>query len=305
MAVVMLASAHGAGATVTSLAMALADTRPSLLVEADARQGSIRTGYRQGAWGGEVGLWHLAQAHLQGQLAEAFEAHLRPLDSEGHRLLLPGLTDPRQASALSGVWEATSLLLQAMDQHAGYDVLVDAGQVLVDGSALHARLFPAPLAHNADAVLLVMRNTLTSVAQTLPVAQVLREELERSGSGQDALRLLVIQELSSAAGGLRSDAIARRFSVPVADLLPWDPEAGALFTHGAARPPKLAKLALVKQARKTMQATQMVVNDRRRALDMPPAPVHSPVVAGMLQRLAAVRQPVSPAIPAPEGARRG
>ncbi|MFF1378756.1 hypothetical protein [Streptomyces sp. NPDC058308] len=300
MSVMVLAGGHGCGVTVSCLALALSSPRPSLLVEAAGRQASIRSGYRQGAWGGDVGLWHLAQAHLQHQLAEAFEVHLRPLDADGNRLILPGLTDPAQASALSGTWEPLALLLHAMDQHAGYDVVVDAGQVVVNGGGLHAGLFPAVLAYRADVVLLVLRNTLTSVAQTLPVARVLQGELERCGSGSEALRLLVIQELSSAAGGLRTDAIARRFGVPVVDLLPWDVPSGSLFTHGALRPPRLAKLPLLKQARKTAAAITVEVNTRRRALDMPAAPVTSPQVAGVLQRLAAVRlagQPVDPRLP--------
>ncbi|GGV62847.1 hypothetical protein GCM10010277_68470 [Streptomyces longisporoflavus] len=294
MSVMVLAGGHGCGVTVSCLALALSSARPSLLVEAAAKQASIRSGYRQGAWGGEVGLWHLAQAHLQNQLAEGFEAHLRPLDADGNRLLLPGLTDPTQASALAGTWEPLSLLLQAMDQHAGYDVVVDAGQVVVDGGGLHPALFPAVLAHRADVVLLVVRNTLTSVAQTLPVARLLQAELEQRGSGADALRLLVIQELPASAGGLRTDAIARRFAVPVVDMLPWDTTAGTLFTHGSQRPPKLMKLGLLKQARKTVQAIGVEVHTRRRALDMPTPPVSSPVVAGVLQRLSSSRQAPPP-----------
>ncbi|MFG2651251.1 hypothetical protein [Streptomyces sp. NPDC048436] len=299
MSVMVLAGGHGCGVTVSSLGLALSSVRPSLLVEAAAKQASIRTGYRQGAWGGDVGLWHLAQAHLQNQLAEAFEAHLRPLDAEGNRLLLPGLTDPTQAGALAGTWEPLSLLLLAMDQHAGYDVVVDAGQVVVAGGGLHPSLFPAVLAHRADVVLLVVRNSLTSVAQTLPVARVLQGELERDGSGADALRVLVIQELPLSAGGLRTDAIARRFAVPVVDMLPWDATAGTLFTHGSQRPAKLAKLPLIKQARKTMQAIGVEVHTRRRALDMPAPPVSSPVVAQVLQRLSSSRQapPVPPQDP--------
>ena len=68
MSVIALTSAHASGVTVSSLAMALAGPRPSLLAEADAKGGSIRTGYRMGEWGGEVGLWHLAQADREGSL---------------------------------------------------------------------------------------------------------------------------------------------------------------------------------------------------------------------------------------------
>ncbi|MEV6796411.1 hypothetical protein AB0M87_31470 [Streptomyces sp. NPDC051320] len=294
MSVLMVASAHGSGATVTSLALALAGPRPSLLVEADAHQGSIRTGYRQGQWGGEVGLWHLAQAQFQHQLPEAFEGHLRTLDQDGNRLILPGLTDPTQAPALAGVWEPLALLIQAMDQHAGYDVVVDAGRVAVEPGRVHPTLFPAALAHRADVVVLVVRNTLTSVAQSLPLVRALQDDLERSGSGAEALRLVLVQELSAGRGGLRSDAIARRLRVPVVDILPWDTTAGALLTHGSPNPVRLSKLALLKQARKTCQLLAVEAANRRRALDMPAAPVSSPVVAGVLQRLSAVQPVLGP-----------
>lgn len=119
MSLVAVVSAHSCGSTVTSLALALAGDRPTLLAECGATVGSVRTGYRVGEWGGEVGLWHLAQADRQGQLPEAFEAHLRRLDRDGNRLWLPGLTDPLQAAALAQTWEPLGTLLQAMDQHAG------------------------------------------------------------------------------------------------------------------------------------------------------------------------------------------
>ncbi|MCX4554234.1 hypothetical protein [Streptomyces sp. NBC_01500] len=294
MSVILVASAHGSGATVTSLALALAGPRPSLLVEADAHQGSIRTGYRQGQWGGEVGLWHLAQAQFQHQLPDAFEAHLRTLDLDGNRLILPGLTDPTQAPALAGVWEPLALLMQAMDQHAGYDVVIDAGRVTVEPGRIHPVLFPAPLAYRADAVVLVVRNSLTSVAQTLPVVRALQNDLERSGSGAEALRLLLVQELPANRGGLRSDAIARRLRAPVVDILPWDPAAGSLLTHGSPQPVRLAKLALIKQARKTAQLLAVEASNRRRALDMPAATVTSPDVAGVLQRLSAAHPALGP-----------
>lgn len=292
MSVIVVASAHSSGATVSSLALALSGPRPSLLVEANAQMGSIRSGYRQGQWGGEIGLWHLAQAHLNHQLAEAFEAHLRVLDTDGDRLVLPGLTDPTQAAALAGTWEPLALLLAAMDHHAGYDVVVDAGRVAVEPGGLHPVLFPAPLAHQADLVLLVVRNTITSVSQSAPVALALRDELDRRGSGAEALRLLLVQD---PAGSLSTDAIARRLHAPVAAMLPWDESAGSLFTHGSVRPPKLAKLSLLKQARKACAQLEVDVRTRRLRLQIPQAPVGSPMMAGVLQRLASAqaRPPLS------------
>ncbi|MDI3408349.1 MinD/ParA family ATP-binding protein [Streptomyces cavernicola] len=291
MSVTVITSAHSCGTTVSSLALTLSAPNVSLLVEADCSQGSIRHGFQQGRWGPEIGLWHLAEAQLQDQLAEAFETHLRAMDSEGNRWILPGLTDPLQAATLAGTWEPLAGLLQVMDQGAGYDVFVDAGRLVAEPGRVHPTLYPAALLHRADMVLLVVRNTLTSVAQTVPVAAALREELDRSGTGADALRIVMIAE-ESRSHGMRSDAIARRLQAPVVAMLPWDPATAQLFTHGSERPVKLAKAPLAKQARTACEQLAVDVRTRRLRLQMPPAAVSSPVVAGVLQRLAASRQQV-------------
>lgn len=287
MSVIALTSAHASGVTVSSLAMALAGPRPSLLAEADAKGGSVRTGYRMGEWGGEVGLWHLAQADREGALAEAFEAHLRWLDASGSRLWLPGLTDPMQAAALEQTWEPLGLLLQAMDQHAGYDVVIDAGRVVVEPGGVHPSLCPRPLLHRADLVLLVVRNTLTSVAQSLPVARCLQQELEQRGSGADALRLLLVQE-----GDVPEHEITRRLQIPVVGMLPWEEKAGRLLTHGTVRQVKPSSMRLFKHARQAAHAAQVDASTRRLRMQLPAPAVASPVVAGVVQRLLAPQQEV-------------
>lgn len=288
MSVIALTSAHASGVTVSSLAMALAGPRPSLLAEADAKGGSIRTGYRMGEWGGEVGLWHLAQADREGALAEAFEAHLRRLDASGSRLWLPGLTDPLQAAALAQTWEPLSLLLQAMDQHAGYDVVVDAGRVVLEPGGVHPSLYPRPLLHRADLVLLVMRNTMTSVAQTLPVARSLQQELAERGTGADALRLLLVQE-----GDVSGHDVARRLEIPVIGTLPWEEKTARILTHGTTRQVKPGAMRLLKHAREAARAAEVDASTRRLRMQLPPPPVTSPVVAGVVQRLTAPRQEVT------------
>ncbi|MDI3390053.1 hypothetical protein QIS99_28245 [Streptomyces sp. B-S-A8] len=301
MSVTVITSAHSCGTTVSSLALALSCPKVSLLVEADCAQGSVRHGFQQGRWGPEIGLWHLAEAQLHQQLAEAFEAHMRPMDAENNRWILPGLTDPAQAPALAPVWEPLASLLQAMDQGAGYDVFVDAGRVSLEPGQLHTSLYPSRLLHRADLVLLVVRNSVTSVAQTVPVAAALREELDRSGTGADALRVLMIAE-QGRAQGMPSDAIARRLQAPVVAMLPWDPDTATYFTHGSERPPKLAKSPLLKQARTACSQLEVETRTRRLRLQMPPAAVSSPVVAGVLQRLAASRQQAPmPGAEAPRG----
>ncbi|WP_438490759.1 hypothetical protein [Streptomyces sp. S186] len=285
MSVIALTSAHAAGVTVSSLALALSGARPSLLAECDASGGSIRTGYRMGEWGGEVGLWHLALADREGALAEAFEAHLRRLDAAGARLWLPGLTDPMQAAAMEQTWEPLGVLLQAMDQHAGYDVVIDAGRLVVEPGGVHPSLCPRPLLHCADLVVLVVRNTLTSIAQCLPVARVLRQELEQRGSGADALRLLLVQE-----GDVPDHEITRRLQLPVIGTLPWDEKTARILTHGTTRQIKPASLRLLKRARQAAHHAQVDANTRRLRMQLPAPAVTSPVVAGVVQRLLAPQQ---------------
>lgn len=293
MSVVAVVSGHSCGATVSSLALALAGVGPTLLAECGASVGTVRSGYRVGEWGGEVGLWHLAQADRQGQLAEAFEAHLRRLDRDGNRLWLPGLTDPLQAPALAQTWDSLGMLLQTMDQHAGYDVVADLGRVVLEPGGVHTSLFPAPLLWRADLVLLVVRNTITSVAQSSPVVRALKTALEQHGTGVDALRLLLVKD---PAGKLSSNEIAARLQVPVTAILPDDEKAARLFTHGSQgslREPKLASLDLVKQAREAWQRIAVEVRTRQVRLGAVQHRIASPVVAGLVQRLAAQRQGVA------------
>ncbi|MCB5910385.1 hypothetical protein [Streptomyces pinistramenti] len=287
MPVVALTSAHASGVTVAALAMALSGPRPSLLAEADPKGGSVRTGYGMGQWGGEVGLWHLAQADREGALAEAFEAHLRRLDEGGSRLWLPGLTDPLQAAALAQTWEPLGLLLQAMDQHAGYDVVVDAGRAVIEPGGVHPSLSPRPLLHRADLVVLVVRTTLTSVAQSLPVARALQGELEERGTGADALRLLLVQE-----GSVPAAEIHRRLQIPVVGTLPWEEKTARLLTHGATTRQKPGSMALLKRAREAARAVGVDASTRRLRMQLPAPAVSSPVVASVVQRLTAPRQEV-------------
>ncbi|MFD5728945.1 hypothetical protein ACFWMT_22980 [Streptomyces sp. NPDC058368] len=290
MSMVSVVSAHSCGATMASLALALASHRPTLLAECGAGVGTVRTGYRVGEWGGEVGLWHLAQADRQGQLPEAFEAHLRRLDAEGNRLWLPGLTDPLQAAALAQTWEPLGELLRAMEMDGqGYDIVADCGRVVLEPGGVHTSLFPAPLLWRSDLVLMVLRNSVTSVAQTSPVVRALKDALEQHGGGVDTLRLLLVKE---PAGTLSSSEVASRLQVPVAGMLPWDEPAARLFTHGVGNP-KQASLPLMKQAREAARLIGVEIHTRKTRLGYMPAPVSSSVVAGLMQRLTSKRRQVT------------
>lgn len=280
---IVVASAHSTGATVTSLALALSSARPTLLAECDLTFGSIRSGLRQGTPGGEIGLGRLGLAMRQGQLREAFNHSLQHLGRPGddQRLWLPGLTDPLQAADLEQVWEPLSGLLRDREQQ-GWDVIVDAGRMAFRAGRLDVAHCCAPLIYLADVVLVVVRNTHTSVAQTRPALWALQDDLAAHGR-EDSVRLLVIEE-----GELASRDVSwamGRTGPPVIASLPVEERVAALLTHGGRGGNSLRKSRLLERARAAAHAVRVEVNT------------------------AAVRRPQAPhapsAVPMPPGARRG
>ncbi|MHA4818800.1 hypothetical protein ACXZ65_31135 [Streptomyces aculeolatus] len=286
MAVIALVSVKGSGATVASLAMALSSPRPTLLAECDPAGGTVRAGYLQAHLDASVGLHQLAAADRQGPdaLATAFEAQLRPLDASGNRLLLAGLTDPRQASALSGTWPQLAQLLELMDTRAGYDVLVDAGRLTFDAGGLHPQLTPAALLHAADVVLLVVQGHAASLAAGHSVLPVLRDDLEAHGSGADALGLLLVGR-----GPYGAAQVAQNLGLPVLALLPWDVRVAEFLAVGGPVPRGLGRSELVRAARSAAGPIEEAVQRRRIHRAFPPAHQPSPQVAGVLERIAQAR----------------
>jgi hypothetical protein len=295
MALITLVSAKSRGVTTSALAMTLAHPRPTLLAECDPSGASIRWGFlggrapvRQRPDGGseEVGLAGLAVADRQDALAEAFEENLVRLDGDGDRQLLPGPSDPRYASALSGTWESLAQLLTVMDQAAGYDVIVDGGRLVLDAGRVHAQLYPAPLLHRADVVLLVVRSTYSSLEQARPVAAALREELaarggDADGRGAEALGLLVVNE-----GSYPSHEIAQYLQAPVLGLLAWDPAVAGYLSDGGRMPRGFVKSTLMRSARTAADNVEEVTQRRRVQLQWGGTPrPSSPVVAGVVERL--------------------
>lgn len=257
MAVIALASGRSCGVTCSALALALTSPRPTVLVEADPAGGTVRAGYLGGEGSAQVGLHRLAAADRQGTLAREFEQHLSSLDQEhsGNRLLLPGLTDPSQAPSLARTWDALAVLLRVMDE-SGFDVIIDAGRIVTEShTRLSTTVYPTPLLHRADVVLLVVRNTQASLVASRPAARVLREELAHNGTGADALAVLVIEE-----GRFSSSNVARGLETPVVAALAWDPDTADVLTHGQFR--KTTR-ALHRSARTAHGPINEVVSRRR------------------------------------------
>lgn len=275
---IVVLSAHSCGVTVSSLALALSSPWPTLLAEADCRFGTVRSGLRQGMPGGEIGLGHLGRALREGQLAQAFEAFLQPLAADGTRAWLPGLTDPLQAADLEHVWEPLGGLLREREAQ-GWQIIIDAGRLAFTAGRLDPAHCPAPLIYQADMIVVAVRNTPTSLAQTRPAVRALREDLAAAGR-PDVVRLLLVEE-----GQLQSHDVSRALESahqagpPVVAALPWDERAAQVLTHGAQRPnlPKLRLLPRAREAARAIQAEVQVLALRQPRLpEQPPSLLNAP-----------------------------
>ncbi|MFE8978522.1 MinD/ParA family protein [Streptomyces cyaneofuscatus] len=281
MPVTALVSAKSCGVTTAALALTLASKRPSLLAECDPAGGTIRAGFLQGEVGAGYGLYHLATAERTGPdaLVHAFASHLWSMDQAGHRKLLPGLTDPGQAAALTRTWPALSDVMHVLADDAGYDVFIDAGRLALESGHLHPTLTPAPLLHQADLVLLVVRGTEQSLTLARHLIDPLRTELTERGNGPEALGLLLIED-----GPYRAHQVAEALKVPVLAALPADPATADYFTTGGRPPRGYGRSPLLRHARTATEQFEAAVSRRQIQLQYPPRAAN-PQLAGVLQRL--------------------
>ncbi|MEU4181054.1 hypothetical protein [Streptomyces sp. NPDC026589] len=281
MPVTALVSAKSCGVTTSALALTLASKRPSLLAECDPAGGTIRAGFLQGEVGAGYGLYHLATAERTGPdaLANAFASHLWSMDEAGHRKLLPGLTDPGQAAALTRTWSALSEVMHVLADDADYDVFIDAGRLALESGHLHPTLTPAPLLHQADLVLLVVRGTEQSLTLARHLIDPLRTELAERGSGAEALGLLLMEN-----GPYRAHQVADSLKVPVLAALPDDPATAEYFTDGGRPPRGYGRSPLLRHARTATEQFEAAVSRRKIQRQYPPRAAN-PQLAGVLKRL--------------------
>ncbi|MFI0742353.1 MinD/ParA family protein [Streptomyces sp. NPDC021100] len=283
MPVTALVSAKSCGTTASALALTLASRRPSLLAECDPAGGTIRAGFLQGAVTAGYGLYHLAAAERIGrsELANAFAHHLWGIDDAGHRKLLPGLTDPAQAPALTRTWPALAEVLKVLAADAGHDVFVDVGRLALEAGRLHPTLTPAPLLHAADFVLLTVRANDQSLTLARHLIEPLRTELDEHGTGSDALGLLLIED-----GPYRPTQVATALHTPVLAALPWDAETAGYLTTGGRPPRGYARSPLLRHARSATDQLDALAQRRSIYLNRSAPDAN---LAGVLQRLTNAR----------------
>ena len=220
MALICLAAAAGSpGVTSTVLGMALCWPRPVLVVEADPTAGSAILAGRFRGLQGHAGLIDLIAAHRSGVLAEALPRVVMSVP-DTQVSILTGSRTHAQAPGLARIWEPLLGVLKGIAS-TGQDVLVDAGQLGVDGS-------PTPLVAEADLTLVVLRSNLRALAS----AKSWAEALSADAVPGHAVQVLVIGE-----GRPYSAAdVSRTLGLPVLAGVGWDPRRAEVFADGADKP---------------------------------------------------------------------
>lgn len=228
----------GGSPGVTTAALALAFTWPAaaIVAECDPAGGAVLAGALAGHLPGGPGLVeHAIEAGHDPQAAAAGLARqLVPLDANRMRMLLPGLTDPRQAAGLTAAWPAVAASLTAQSS----DVIADCGRLDAGSGA------PFAVLAAASTVAMVLRPTLRQVWAARPRIEMLAQLL--GGTGRVVVML-------SGPGAYPAREIAGALGVEVAAVLPDDARSAAVLSDGGRRR-RLAAGELMKAATAAGQA---------------------------------------------------
>jgi hypothetical protein len=220
------------GVTTAAVAFALTWPAEAIVAECDPSGGDILAGLLTGHVPVARGLMeHAIEAGRDSNAAAVgLATQLVPLDTARGRMLLPGLTDPRQAAGLAPAWQAVAATLTA--QRA--DVLADCGRI--DGSAGQ----PTAVIAAARTVALVLRPTLRQVWLARSRVEMLTQVLD----GRDRLVLLL-----TGSGTHAARDVTQALQVPVVAVLPHDVRAGALLSDGIGGRSRLKTAPLLRSAR--------------------------------------------------------
>jgi hypothetical protein len=215
MSLFALVSAGGSpGVTTASLALALGWPSQVIVAECDPSGGDVLAGLFAGHLQASTGLLPLAiEAGRSADAAvRALWGQLIELDDERSRLLLAGISDPRQALALAPSWPALAAALAAVPA----DVLADCGR-------LDAAPAVAPVLAAASRTALVLRPSLRQVSKARQRIELLTDLL----GGRERLALLIVGE-----GTHSARDVGRVLGVPVAAVLPDDKKTATVLSDG-------------------------------------------------------------------------
>jgi hypothetical protein len=244
------------GVTTAALALAFGWPGPVIVAECDPSGGSILAGTMAGHLPGGPGLVEHAIEAGRNPVAAAsgLASQLIALDGKRTRMLLPGLTDPRQAAGLSAAWPAVAGSLTAQP----CDVIADCGRL--DGGA------GAPLAviSAASTVAMVLRPTLRQAWAARPRVEMLAALL----GGTSRIVLLL-----TGTGTYPAREIAGALDLEVAASLPDDPRSAAVLSEGERRRGRGGPGKLVSAAAAAGQALRKKAAALAGDLPAAPAPV--------------------------------
>jgi hypothetical protein len=225
------------GVTTAALALALSWPRPAIVAECDPSGGDVLAGLLSGHVRARHGLMeHAIEAGRGGEAAAAsLCAQLIPLDDDRTRMVLPGLTDPRQAAGLASAWPAVAAALAAQSA----DVIADCGRLDAGPGQ------PLAVLSAARTVVIVLRPTLRQVWSARPRVEMLSELLG------DSSRLTL---LLTGPGSRSAREVAHSLCVPVGAVLPADSRTASLLSDGLGGQRPLRSGPLMRSARGAGQA---------------------------------------------------
>jgi hypothetical protein len=231
-----LVSAGGSpGVTTSALALTLSWPSQVILAECDPSGGDILAGLFAGHLPATKGIVSLALA--AGQSPDAATAalwhQLIELDDERSRLLLAGVSDPRQGAGLAPAWPVLATALAGLSA----DVIADCGRL--DAVA------PPYVLNVAAAAVLVLRPSLRQVSR----ARARVEMLTQIMGGTDRIALLLVGE-----GTHSPREIGKALGVGVAGTLPHDRKTAAVLSDGAGNRRGLSARPLIRAAGGTGRA---------------------------------------------------
>lgn len=220
------------GVTTAAVALALAWPSPVIVAECDPSGGDVLAGLLTGHVAARKGLMeHAIEAGHDGHAAaRALSAQLIPLDADRTRMVLPGLTDPRQAAALSSAWPAVAATLTAQQA----DVIADCGRLDAGPGQ------PLAVLSAARTVVIVLRPTLRQVWSARSRVDILAQLT----GGTSRLVLLL-----TGPGTHSAREVAHALGLPVVAALPDDARSAALLSDGVGGPRSLTSGALLRSAR--------------------------------------------------------
>lgn len=259
MGVLLVVGVPGApGATTCCLGWTLTWPRDVLLADCEAQPAqTIQAGYLRGTDHEGRGLAALARAYRESRPLGA-EILQQTIDlkaaSSPMRRLLPGFTKPSALRLFEPVWPSLGEAFAELDAQA-IDVIVDAGRVGIDG-------VPLGLLAAADAVCLVTRSSLRSLAAARLYLPVLTDQFERLNSPPPLGLILVAPHRPYTAR-----EITTQFGIRCWAEIGWQPREAAVFSDGAPEPRKFAAGTLLNSYRTTGQRLHEKIARDRAATD--------------------------------------